>query len=221
MYKIHLNLPKKMLDLAKAPDIASRPSDLCLECPFLSVSCAGPEFFTMVSDRWMQWANARAKKLGLTRQDIADRSGIPIGTVQSVMSGRTRDARHSTMCAITTVLIGENNDLPPCHLAHLIISGQLTVDESVQELEFELNELREKYRSLRERFDDRVAEVKADENKKVQYLREQLAEKDAELKHKEKRVTRLMFLVLFFILAAVVLLVADICIPGNGWLHLS
>ena len=46
----------------------------------------------------------RKKELKLTNQDLADLSGLPLGTVQKVMAGVTQSPRYDTIKALEKVL---------------------------------------------------------------------------------------------------------------------
>lgn len=46
----------------------------------------------------------RKKELRLTNQEISDRSGVPLGTVQKIFSGHTASPRYETMLALEAVL---------------------------------------------------------------------------------------------------------------------
>ena len=44
------------------------------------------------------------KKLGLTTEELSRRSGVPIGTLNKILSGATRDPKLETLKAIARVL---------------------------------------------------------------------------------------------------------------------
>lgn len=52
------------------------------------------------------------KERGMTYQDIADRSGLPVGTIKNIFAGYTPDPRQSTISAIELAL-GVDTKLPP------------------------------------------------------------------------------------------------------------
>lgn len=51
----------------------------------------------------------RKKELGYSYEQIAEKSGVPLSTVQKVFSGATQSPRYETLCAIAKVL----RDYPP------------------------------------------------------------------------------------------------------------
>lgn len=44
------------------------------------------------------------KKLGLTTEELSDRSGVPVGTLNKILSGATKDPKLETLKAIARVL---------------------------------------------------------------------------------------------------------------------
>lgn len=48
--------------------------------------------------------NEYKKKLGMTTEELSDRSGVPIGTLNKILSGVTRDPKLETLKAIARVL---------------------------------------------------------------------------------------------------------------------
>ena len=44
------------------------------------------------------------KKLGLTTEELSKRSGVPIGTLNKILSGQTKDPKLETLKAISRVL---------------------------------------------------------------------------------------------------------------------
>lgn len=54
---------------------------------------------------------------GMTHQQIADKSGIPVGTVSRIMSGQTRDPAFSTVAGITHALGGSLDEMTGIHHA--------------------------------------------------------------------------------------------------------
>ena len=49
----------------------------------------------------------KKKEKGLTNEDLAEVSGVPLGTVQRIMSGATMNPRHDTWAALERALSGE------------------------------------------------------------------------------------------------------------------
>lgn len=50
------------------------------------------------------------KKLGLTTDELSEKSGVPVGTLNKILSGATRDPKLETLKAIAKVLGLSLND---------------------------------------------------------------------------------------------------------------
>ena len=46
----------------------------------------------------------RKKELGITNQQLADFSGVPVGTVNKIFSGATKSPQHDTVVALEAAL---------------------------------------------------------------------------------------------------------------------
>lgn len=177
-----------MVDYAQTSTAKEKPYDICLHCPFISESCDGPNILAMDYPRWVEWANQRMKSLGLTKGEVALQSGIPQSTVKSALSGVTYDIRTETMREITRVLIGGCWGQYPCHLAAILMAGthQDTESEPLTASE-------------RQQYEAQIQQLKADYQKKVDYLKEQVNHwqeeariRDKFLEEKNKTIDRLM-----------------------------
>ena len=59
--------------------------------------------------------NEYKKKLGMTTEELSKRSGVPIGTLNKILSGATRDPKLETLKAIARVLgltLNDFDDIP-------------------------------------------------------------------------------------------------------------
>jgi DNA gyrase/topoisomerase IV subunit A len=61
----------------------------------------------------IQWCIKRQKHLGWTNQTWADRSTVPIGTINRIKAGDT-DCKYSTIRNLSLALIGGTTDEFPC-----------------------------------------------------------------------------------------------------------
>ena len=48
--------------------------------------------------------NQRKKELGLTTEQLSQLSGVPVGTINKILSGETRSPRYDTLRALESVL---------------------------------------------------------------------------------------------------------------------
>lgn len=231
MKKIAFDVPKKMIQVAQQPGAKDTPYDICLQCPFMNESCDGPNILAMTNERWVEWANRRASQMDLTRAQIADASGIPISTINTVMSGRTKDMRHSTMRDLTKVLIGGCWGQYPCHFASLLINGQPLEDESDSVIE--INHLREQVALLKEE----KREAAENHKRQIEFLKERLAKRDHQIdvqetqitdenqtiKRKDRIISVLVVLVVLLLSIIIIALIVDRANPNVGffWREIS
>lgn len=233
MGKVVINIPPGLRQAIEKND-PDKPYDICLDCAFLQDSCDGPNMLAMEYPRWVEWANSRAKQLRLTRAMIAEQANLPKSTLDSILSGRTQDIRASTMRAITHVLVGGCWGQYPCHLAALLIrSEELHVDEKIVELQNKLNAATAENESLHHKLDavnssvqKELETVRADSQRKVDYLKERMAvldghikTKDASILRKERTIAALCVVVALlgsFIIGA---LIYDKAHPDIGWIR--
>lgn len=225
MKKIAFDVPRKMFQVAQQPGAKDTPYDLCLQCPFMNESCDGPNILAMTNERWVEWANRRATQLGLTRADISESSGIPLSTINTVMSGRTKDMRHSTMRDLSKVLIGGCWGQYPCHFASLLLNGEHLEEESESALE--LIHLREQVTQLKEE----KQSITEDGRRKVDFLKQRLELRDRQIDQQEallqermslikKRdwiIIALVLIVLFLLATIIVALMIDRSNPNVGF----
>lgn len=234
MYNITVEVPKKLLESASSPDIRQRPYDLCLECPYFSKTCDGPNILAMENERWIEWAHSRMTQLKITRAKLAELSGVPEGTIVSIMSGRTKDARFSTVRDMTKALSGGCWGEYPCHFASLMINSELKEEDTdidrmkldfslaqrkIDTYEAELAALRRAVDTAEEKSDKRIAEVKEEARKKVDYLRAQVEKLDARVEGKEKTIKILSYALAGAGLLIISILIADILMPGIGFIR--
>lgn len=231
MKKIAFDVPRKMFQVAQQPGAKDTPYDLCLQCPFMNETCDGPNVLAMTNERWVEWANRRANQMDLTRSDIAEHSGIPLSTINTVMSGRTKDARHSTIRDITRVLIGGCWGQYPCHFAALLLNGDQLEEESDQALE--LKHLREQVELLKEE----KREAADDNRRKVEFLKERLEKRDHQIetqesqiadqtktiKRKDRIIAALVVFVVILLAIIIIALIVDRANPNVGffWREIS
>ena len=213
MIKIAFDVPKKMMNKALDADISSRPYDLCLECPFISETCDGPNCLAMTEDRWVKWATARLSALRMTREKLAAISGIPLGTINSIFQGKTQDMRHSTMRELTKVLVGGCWGQYPCHFAALMIKGTVLEDDRrTYELEAELKrECRDKRADIRQ--------IREDYQSRVELLKMELEYREKQLQQKSRTINIMRFVFAIIIFALFAVLLFDKLNPNIGWLR--
>lgn len=233
--KVVISVPKELKNAISNAD-PNKPYDICLVCDFLSHSCDGPNFMAMEYCRWVEWANLRIKKLGVTRAKVAEEANLPLSTLNSILSGRTRDIKMSTMRDITHVLVGGCWGQYPCHIAALLMnSEELRVDEQIVALQQQLIAEREKSDDLRTKLNrynefhqKELDTVRSEAREKIEWLKEQakdhrkLAEvRDNTIARKDKTIAALCVIIALLGSLMISSLIYDKTPPGVGWIQTS
>jgi hypothetical protein len=111
-------------------------------------------------------------------QTIADKAGVSKISVDRIMAGDVKDLRITTMQAVTRALVNGSWGQSPCVLV-TESEKEIYVDNPVivaqcQHLQATLDTLTEDYKR-------EMAEVRAEAQKKIDFLREQIAIKDKQI----------------------------------------
>lgn len=85
----------------------------CIKCNKIGESCV-PNLMLLSFSDLMQWCGKRQKHLDWTNQTLADKSKVPIGTINRIKAGEYLDCKYSTIKNILIALIGGTTDEFPC-----------------------------------------------------------------------------------------------------------
>ena len=80
--------------------------------------------------------NEYKKKLGLTTEELSKQSGVPIGTLNKILSGATKDPKLETLKSIARVLgltLNDFDDAPTTLAAHF--HGPEYTEEQLRRIE--------------------------------------------------------------------------------------
>jgi transcriptional regulator with XRE-family HTH domain len=86
--------------------------DRCIGCDRLGKDCV-PNLMALPFPDLMNWWKKRQALLDWTNQELADKSGIPVGTINRIRKGED-DPRYSTMRSIIHALMGSHSAEFPC-----------------------------------------------------------------------------------------------------------
>ena len=86
--------------------------DKCIKCNRIGESCV-PNLMLLPFVDLMQWCAKRQKHLGWSNQTLADKSKVPIGTINRIKTGED-DCKYSTIRSILITLIGGTTDEFAC-----------------------------------------------------------------------------------------------------------
>ena len=85
----------------------------CLKCARIGESCV-PNIMLLPFSELIQWCNKRQKHLEWTNQTLADKSKVPLGTINRIKEGKYMDCKYSTIKHLLIALIGGTTDEFSC-----------------------------------------------------------------------------------------------------------
>lgn len=85
----------------------------CIKCNRIGESCV-PNLMLLPFSDLIQWCIKRQKHLEWKNQDLADKSKVPIGTINRIKAGEYMDCKYSTIKNILIALIGGTTDEFAC-----------------------------------------------------------------------------------------------------------
>lgn len=146
----------------------------CIKCERLGENCV-PNLMLLPFSDLIQWCNKRQKYLEWTNQKLADKSKVPIGTINRIKAGDYLDCKYSTIKNILITLIGGTTDEFPCNeqvernLKQLEQMEQQTaklaaVEKENKALKTKLNKIDEQHRkdirALKEEYQEQITFLK-------------------------------------------------------------
>ena len=158
-------------------NLEEKPYNMCLDCIHIGKQCDGPNFLAMTTERWCEWCRLRKEYLGITNERIANESGVSLVSVHRVMSGNVKDIRISTMQGITRVLVNGTWGQYPCAMA-------AAAEDALDDVE----DVFSKCAAL----EAEIISLKANEERKVQHLMDQIAFTRAEILQKNREIDHLI-----------------------------
>ena len=165
--------------------LEEKPYNICISCPKIGQTCDGPNFLAMTVERWCEWCHLRRDYLRWKNQTIADKAGVSKISIDRIMAGDVKDLRISTMQAVTRALVNGSWGQSPCALVAETEKG-IMVDNPVivaqcQHLQNTLDTLTIEHKKELEFFRDEA-------QKKITFLREQIAFKEQQMNAKDKQI---------------------------------
>lgn len=149
----------------------------CIKCNRMGESCV-PNLMLLPFSNLMQWCAKRQKHLEWTNQTLAEKSQVPIGTINRIKAGEYLDCKYSTIKHILIALIGGTTDEFACteqvekELRQMEQLEQSAARLSVTEAENEMLKARLSQIDELHRKDIRV--IKEEYQEQIVFLKEQL-----------------------------------------------
>lgn len=149
----------------------------CIKCERLGESCV-PNLMILSFSDLIQWCIKRQKHLGWTNQILADKSKVPVGTINRIKAGDYLDCKYSTIKNILITLIGGTTDEFPCteqvenELKQMEALEQQAAKLSVTEKENKA--LKAKLNKIDEQHRKDIRAVKEEYQEQISFLKDEL-----------------------------------------------
>lgn len=151
----------------------------CISCEKIRISCHGPRFSDMSADDVRTFLKSLKKRYGWTNQYVADNSGVPLTTVNRFFADEGTDFRHDTARPIFRLFVGGGEEDPVCG-EHLELHDRIReLTASNADLAAQISALKD---SREAAINAAVDKAKAEDQRKIDFLKTELADAHAELK---------------------------------------
>ena len=149
----------------------------CIKCTKMGESCV-PNLMLLPFADLIQWWDKRQKHLGWTNQTLADKSKVPVGTINRIKAGEYMDCKYSTIKNVLIALIGGTTDEFACtaqvenELRNLEKLEQQAAKLSLVEAENE--RLINRFKEIDETHRKDIRAIKEEYQEQIAFLKEQL-----------------------------------------------
>lgn len=148
----------------------------CIKCNRLGESCV-PNLMLLPFSDLIQWWNKRQSHIGWSNQTLADKSGVPVGTISRIKAGEM-DCRYSTIKSILISLIGGTSDEWHCteQVERELRQMELLEQQAAKlsSTEAENNALRAKLETIDDQHRADIRAIRAEYQEQIAFLKEQL-----------------------------------------------
>lgn len=149
----------------------------CIKCPKIGESCV-PNLMLLPFPDLIQWWDKRQKHLGWSNQTLADKSKVPVGTINRVKAGEYLDCKYSTIKNILIALIGGTTDEFACTAQ---VENELRQMEKLEQqaarlsvVEAENERLINRFKEIDEIHRKDIRAIKEEYQEQISFLKEQL-----------------------------------------------
>lgn len=149
----------------------------CIKCSRMGESCV-PNLMLLPFSDLMQWCVKRQKYLEWTNHTLAEKSKVPIGTINRIKAGEYLDCKYSTIKNILIALIGGTTDEFSCteqvtrELEQLEKMEHHT--EQLSAMQTENEKLKETLRTIDEQHRSDIRAIKAEYQEQIEFLKDEL-----------------------------------------------
>lgn len=149
----------------------------CIKCTRMGESCV-PNLMLLPFPNLIQWWDKRQKHLGWTNKTLADKSTVPLGTINRIKAGE-EDCKYSTMRNILIALIGGTTDEFACTEQ---VEQELLQLQKLEQQAAKLAEVETKNKTLIER----ISTIDEQHRKDIRIIKQEYQEEIAFLKEQLK-----------------------------------
>lgn len=154
----------------------------CIKCERIGMSCV-PNIMLLPFADLIQWCNARQKHLGWTNQTLADKSKVPVGTINRIKAGDYLDCKYSTIKNLLIALIGGTTDEFPCNAQ---VEKELQQMEALEKqaakltaIEAENEAMKLKLEKLDDQYHAAVRAIREEYMEQINFLKDELKSRRA------------------------------------------
>lgn len=159
----------------------------CITCNRIGESCV-PNLWLLPFQNLIQWCIKRQKHLGWSNQTWADKSNVPIGTINRIKAGEYEDCKYSTIQHLAIALIGGTTDEFQC--AYLVEKELKSTEQLEQQaaklsaLEAENEQLKAQLQQTDEQHRRDIRVIKEEYQEQIAFFKDELkAWRDLHQKH--------------------------------------
>ena len=157
----------------------------CIKCNRMGESCV-PNLMLLPFPDLIQWCIKRQKHLEWTNQVLADKSTVPVGTINRIKAGEYQDCKYSTIKHILIALIGGTTDEFSCTEQ---VEKELRQIEQLEQQAARLSSVMEENEQKKERLkqvDELLRQIDEQHRKDIRAIQEEYLEQIAFLKDQLK-----------------------------------
>lgn len=151
--------------------------DKCIKCPKIGESCV-PNLWLLPFPELIQWCIKRQKHLGWSNQTWADKSNVPVGTINRIKAGEYLDCKYSTIKSLAiSVIGGTTNEFECTEQVENELRNLEKLEHQASKLssvEAENERLRNSFKEINEIHRKDIRAIKEEYQEQIVFLKEQL-----------------------------------------------
>lgn len=137
----------------------------CIKCNRMGESCV-PNLMLLPFHDLIQWCDKRQKHLSWTNHTLADKSNVPVGTINRIKAGEYLDCKYSTIKNILIALIGGTTNEFECTEQ---VENELRQMEQFEKQAQKLGEAEKENKLLK----DRLEKIDEQHRKDIRVIKEE------------------------------------------------